>query len=224
MRLLLSCLLFLLVESLLGSAQSSVPPGCKKVQTLEAALAGGLSCRQVEGSLENSFIARVQFGRTGRVQTVTIAPNYMFDGTIGAIKNRHLSFMQYEDLVSRINRVQPLGALVSKGGYGLVTNATKVPVVDEYENAFVKRAVALRPGKKELVNFFSIYYIHDVTGQVEEKRTSNDFGGNIRVEFQVKIAGKWFYAMQKESERAVLNSTMSLKVAGPVEPIVPAMR
>lgn len=168
--------------------------------------------------LNGGYLAKVAFGEDGRLTVVKVAPWYYADPDREADEVERLTFKQYRELVKKLDSIEPLGSLAKKGSYGLVTNATKVPVVDRYENAFIYRAVVQRSeSNPEQVTFFSVYFIHRVEGLVEEKKAYEGTIGDGEGAYRVKIDGNWYYVTKQQYELALQNTRLTLECAGPID-------
>lgn len=172
--------------------------------------------------INEEFVLKVDLDKSSEISNMEVLPKYFFeslnpewkepDHTVG------LSNTDYVNLLSRLAQLKPFGAVISQGKVGAVTNS-KLWLLDEYQNAFIQRRLNRTAedtaNSPETMNSFSIYYVRNVEGVVDDKRTTDEFGTAQR--FRVKISGcsyltsKQEFAKAKKGERAVISA------AGPLD-------
>ncbi|QQS41278.1 MAG: hypothetical protein IPM63_18270 [Acidobacteriota bacterium] len=92
--------------------------------------------------IDRHYVLSIEFDSEGRLEEVAVEPKYYYEADHPewekATDPKRLSQDQVSDLLSRIDRIKPIGTLVKKyDGIIFVTNKT-APFTDEYENASVK--------------------------------------------------------------------------------------
>lgn len=123
---------------------------------------------------------------------------------------------EYTQLLSKINQIKPLGALMNKGQVGVVTNAT-LPLVDRYENGYVERRLYDSVGEQDepkKLTSFSIYFIRSVEGKVMDKNLIGFADADKRA--RLKINGRWYWVDEAEYGKAVVGARGVFRAAGPI--------
>jgi hypothetical protein len=123
---------------------------------------------------------------------------------------------QYEEILSRIGLLKPLGSQTSEdsAAFYYVTNS-KTDHWDQYEHAFVNRVMHCCPGNEPRSMFcFTVHFLHRVQGQVNE--LSPVRAGEPFQFPKVMIGDDWYLAPAGEFQRARVGSTAVFNVAGPL--------
>jgi hypothetical protein len=117
-----------------------------------------------------------------------------------------------------VAQLKPVGAIVSEGKVGAVTNS-KLWLLDEYQNAFIQRRLNRTAqdtsSTPETMHSFSIYYIRNIEGLVDAKQTIDEFGTGQR--FKVKIDGCSYLTSKLEFAKAKKGERVAIYAAGPLE-------
>jgi hypothetical protein len=110
------------------------------------------------------YVLRVEFGADGRLARAAIQPKYYYAETHPNWEEpddfEWLSPGRVAELLTKIDRLQPIGKLVKPhSGIAITTNLT-TPLTDEYEHAMVRRGEILRLHDREpvLVRYLTVQY------------------------------------------------------------------
>jgi hypothetical protein len=113
-----------------------------------------------------------------------------------------LSEEETRDLLSRLERVQPIGSFVERPPYS-VGNATRMTRTDLYEQAIMSVTVY---GNRRLVMGFEIGYFRTIYGRVERKALGSMMGS-------VVVDGESYSVTKEEWARLVVGAVGPIRVA-----------
>ncbi len=149
---------------------------------------------------------------------IRVVPKYFFDELHPEWKHpEHITAMSpenYKAVLTRIDGVKALGQLIKRGELGVTDNG-RTYFTDEYEKAFVERAMFRNsPDEPYGISWFTVMYLRPVSGNVESKNSGLE---NVDAKYMVKIGGKWFRTKQKVFANLKVGKRASIEAAGPVE-------
>lgn len=116
-----------------------------------------------------------------------------------------LSLLQFEDLLRRIDRVRPIGALVKPAGLQIVALGRKIRV-DEHEFAMVER----QEQDGRVVTFRAVYF-RPVQGRLRAVVMAPDC--------RAQIDEHWYWISDQDAIRirgAAVGTSITIRAAGPV--------
>ena len=112
----------------------------------------------------NSFyVLRIQLGKNGQLEQASIVPRYYYADTHADWEEpdnfEWLSTARAAELLAKIDRLRPIGALVRPhSGIVIITNFT-APKTDEYEHATVRRGeIPHLDGEPVLTRYLTVQY------------------------------------------------------------------
>jgi hypothetical protein len=170
--------------------------------------------------VNNDYFLQAEFEKPCELSRIDISPKYFWEHVNPQWKEParlvSLSDDQYTELLSTINQIKLLGALISKGQTGLVTNAT-LRLVDRYEQGYVERRLYDSVGEQDepkKVTSFSVYFIRSIDGKVSDKDITGISEAEKRA--RLKINGRWYWVDEAEYGKAVVGVRGVFRAAGPI--------
>lgn len=171
--------------------------------------------------ISEEYVLRVGLDKAGNVTNLEVLPKYFLQDLMAGWKEPDhtvgLSNKDYLDLLSKVSQLKPVGAVISEGRVGAVTNS-RLWLLDEYQKAFIQRRLNRTaqdtPSTPHTMHSFSIYYIRGLEGRVDEKQAIDEFGTGQR--FKIKIDGCWYLTTKLEFTKASKGDRAYVNVAGPL--------
>jgi len=172
--------------------------------------------------INGEYALQIGVTKLGDVAKVEALPKYFFQDLMPEWKEPDhvvgLSSKDYLDLLSKVSQLKPVGAVISEGKVGAVTNS-KLWLLDEYQNAFIQRRINRTaqdtPSTPDTMHSFSVYYVRGVEGLVDEKQTTDEFGSGQR--FKIKIGGCSYLTSKSEFTKAKKGERALINAAGPLD-------
>ena len=170
--------------------------------------------------VNSKYLLQAEFLHKCELSRIDVSPKYFWDYLNPEWKQAgdlvSLSEDEYAQLLSKINQIKPLGALIMTGQVGVVTNAT-LPLVDKYEAGYVERRLYDSVGEQDepkKLTSFSIYFIRSVEGKVTDKNLIGLSDADKRA--RLKINGRWYWVDDAEYGKAVVGARGVFRAAGPI--------
>lgn len=170
--------------------------------------------------VNNDYFLQAEFQKNCELSRIDVSPKYFWDYVNPQWKEpgQLVSLLddQYIELLSKINQIKSLGALIRKGQTGVVTNAT-LRLVDRYEKGYVERRLYDSVGEQDeakKVTSFSVYFIRSVDGKVSDKKLTGLSDADKRA--RLKIDGRWYWVDEAEYGKAVVGARGVFRAAGPI--------
>jgi hypothetical protein len=172
--------------------------------------------------VNKDYLLELQLDRRGEIRKIEVAPRYFWQESNPEWREPgyKVGFLEkeYQETLAKVEQIKRIGSLVDKGTVGVVTNS-KLWLTDQYEQAFIVRRIDSiaepEQDSSELVHSFSIYFIRQIQGEVEDKHVANLSDGNKRL--RLKIKGHWYLTIPEEFAKAAIGKRTLLYVAGPID-------
>lgn len=153
--------------------------------------------------------------RMDELSTVRVVPEYFFSDRYPEWTEPDsavfMSLSSYQDLLKRIEDVQPLGALIREGEIGITLNL-RTSFWDQYKGGIVERAMYREsPADPNGVAWFTVTYFHLISGKLESKKPPA-FPFDNR--YSIKIDGKWYLTTRSVFQNTKVGITISVMTGG----------
>jgi hypothetical protein len=125
-----------------------------------------------------------------------------------------MSFATYQELLTHIQAVKPLGRLVRQGQVGMTLNLC-TSFWDQYENGIVERAMfRSSPEEGYGVAWFTVTYFRTISGTLESKGTLELPGPDK--EYKIKVDGRWYWTTEEGFQQLTVGKEVKVKAGGPL--------
>lgn len=166
--------------------------------------------------LTTAYAMEIEFGRKCEIVRLRVGPKYGWEMQVPDWTEPHsppgLNANEYAEVLTKINQLRSVGALISKGDDGAfaVTNSKEYHW-DEYESAVIERVMHCCDNKS--VFSFRVYFFQEVAGEITQVLTPGEL--NPRKLRSVKINNESY--LISSSERVVVGERGEFRVVGPMD-------
>lgn len=170
-------------------------------------------------AIDDKFYALPVFDANDSLISVNIIPWVDVPGCSAGrnYADKGISFtdIKFNDFLAHIKLVRSLGGLLQTGNEPFILNL-RGTAYDQYEFGFIKRTMLYSAVDKhttrKLVESFSVYFFHQVSGTLEEK----EFLSSQNL-YRVTVDGGDYLVTKQSFEELRLGKIGSLNVCGPID-------
>jgi hypothetical protein len=169
-------------------------------------------------AIEGEFVLQAGYAEDDGLSEVRVVPKSFFHGSHPEWTEPDsplvLSLGTYEELLSRIRTIKPLGNLITRGEIGIMLNL-RTSYLDQYENGIVERSMFRDfPEKPYDVASFRVAYFRKIAGKLEKMEGPGaQVGEQV---YRIKVNDKWYWTTAKQFKSLKKGQEVSVQAAGPI--------